>query len=107
VRNEPQIPGRVPLSEIIDYGKTIKAEPSEINDNTWGLELEDIEKDSSKVLQRLTLQIANPRVQKTAFKLMTYCMEKRWQCRPLRTCPPSRTKTNRHQIERTAGIGGL
>lgn len=42
------------LGEVVDYGKTIKAEPSEVSDETWVLELEDIEKDSSKVLQRLT-----------------------------------------------------
>ena len=42
------------LGDVIDYGKTIKAEPSEVSDDTWVLELEDIEKGSSKILQRLT-----------------------------------------------------
>lgn len=42
------------LGEVADYGKTIKVEPSEIKPNEWVLELEDIEKDSSKLLQRVT-----------------------------------------------------
>ncbi len=42
------------LGSAIDYGKTVKAEPEEIMSDTWVLELEDIEKDSTKVLQRLT-----------------------------------------------------
>lgn len=42
------------LGEVLDYGKTRKAEPDEIPDDAWLLELEDIEKDTSRVLQRLT-----------------------------------------------------
>lgn len=42
------------LGDVIPYGKTVKAEPSEIDDDCWVLELEDIEKDSSRILQRLT-----------------------------------------------------
>lgn len=45
---------RIVLGEAIDYGKTVKAEPSWVDNDTWVLELEDIEKDSSKILQRLT-----------------------------------------------------
>ncbi|UVT18556.1 MAG: restriction endonuclease subunit S [Nitrospira sp.] len=41
------------LGEVIDYGVTYKAEPEEIPANAWVLELEDIEKDTSKVLQRV------------------------------------------------------
>ncbi len=41
------------LGEVIDYGRTIKVEPSEIPPDAWVLELEDIEKDRSKLLQRL------------------------------------------------------
>jgi type I restriction enzyme, S subunit len=33
------------LGEIVNYGKTDKAEPTEIPSDTWVLELEDIEKD--------------------------------------------------------------
>lgn len=42
------------LGEIIEYGKASKAEPIEIPDDAWVLELEDIEKDTSKLLQRVT-----------------------------------------------------
>ncbi len=47
----------ITLGEVIDYGKTIIAEPSQITDDTWVLELEDIEKQSSKVLHRLNIWI--------------------------------------------------
>lgn len=38
------------LGKVIDYGKTFKVEPIDVDDNTWVLELEDIEKDTSKIL---------------------------------------------------------
>lgn len=41
------------LGEVIDYGQTTKVEPNEIPANAWVLELEDIEKDTSKLLQRV------------------------------------------------------
>ena len=44
----------VELGDVIDYGKTSKAEPNEIPDDAWLLELEDIEKDTSKLLVRVT-----------------------------------------------------
>ena len=40
------------LGDVVDYGATQKAEPNEIPEDAWVLELEDIEKDTSKVLQR-------------------------------------------------------
>lgn len=42
------------LGTVTDYGKTSKVEPAEISGEAWVLELEDIEKDSSRILQRLT-----------------------------------------------------
>ncbi len=42
------------LGDVVAYGKTEKAEPGEIAPETWVLELEDLEKDTTKVLQRLT-----------------------------------------------------
>lgn len=42
------------LGDVVDYGKTEKAEPHEIADDAWILELEDIEKDTSRVLARVT-----------------------------------------------------
>ncbi|MGK5024862.1 restriction endonuclease subunit S [Janthinobacterium sp. RB2R34] len=45
---------RLSLGDAINYGRTSKAEPNELADDTWVLELEDIEKDTGRVLQRLT-----------------------------------------------------
>jgi type I restriction enzyme S subunit len=42
------------LGDVVDYGTTQKAEPKEIPDDAWVLELEDIEKDTSRVIQRIT-----------------------------------------------------
>lgn len=42
------------LGSVINYGSTSKAEPNEISDGDWVLELEDIEKDSSRLLQKMT-----------------------------------------------------
>ena len=42
------------LGEVVDYGTTLKAEPDEISDDEWVLELEDIEKDKSRIVSRLT-----------------------------------------------------
>jgi len=42
------------LGSVVNYGSTSKAEPNEISDSDWILELEDIEKDSSRLLQKMT-----------------------------------------------------
>jgi type I restriction enzyme S subunit len=42
------------LGSVINYGSTSKAEPNEIADGDWVLELADIEKDSSRLLQKMT-----------------------------------------------------
>ena len=42
------------LGTVVDYGRTKKAEPEEIPADGWVLELEDIEKNTSKLLQRVT-----------------------------------------------------
>jgi type I restriction enzyme S subunit len=42
------------LGTVVQYGRTEKAEPNEIADDDWVLELEDIEKDSSRLLQKVT-----------------------------------------------------
>jgi len=55
------------LGAVIDYGKTEKAEPSEIPGNAWVLELEDIEKDSSRILQRVTQSQRQSRSTKNRF----------------------------------------
>jgi type I restriction enzyme S subunit len=40
------------LGSIVDYGKTQKCEWSDINGATWVVELEDIEKDTSRIISR-------------------------------------------------------
>ena len=41
------------LGEITNFGTSEKAESNNINQNTWVLDLEDIEKDSSRLLQKI------------------------------------------------------
>ena len=43
----------VQLGDVVLYGKTEKCELSDVTGDTWILELEDIEKDSSRIIQRL------------------------------------------------------
>ena len=42
------------LGIVVSYGSTTKAEPTEMADSDWVLELEDVEKDSSRLLQKMT-----------------------------------------------------
>lgn len=55
--NEDEIPFDIPqswewcrLGEICNYGSSSKIEPKDIKEDTWILDLEDIEKESSKLL---------------------------------------------------------
>ena len=43
----------VKLGYLCDYGKNEKASPSQVNENAWILDLEDIEKDTGKLLKRV------------------------------------------------------
>lgn len=45
---------RCRLGDVVQYGKTTKAEMSSVADDVWILELEDIEKNTSKLLKRVT-----------------------------------------------------
>lgn len=56
------------LGAVVDYGSTTKAEPSQISDNDWVLELEDIEKDSSRLLQRVTFAQRQSKSTKNRFQ---------------------------------------
>ncbi|MBK0110951.1 MULTISPECIES: restriction endonuclease subunit S [unclassified Delftia] len=55
------------LGEVLDYGLTQKIEPQEISAETWVLELEDIEKNSSRVLQRFNYAQRNSKSTKNKF----------------------------------------
>ncbi|MBN9394737.1 MAG: restriction endonuclease subunit S [Candidatus Melainabacteria bacterium] len=55
------------LGEVLDYGRTEKAEPSELSPDSWVLELEDIEKDTSKLVQRLTYKQRQSKSTKNKF----------------------------------------
>jgi type I restriction enzyme S subunit len=56
------------LGKVINYGTVEKAEPCDIQKDAWVLELEDIEKDSSKVIQRLTFSARQSKSTKNRFK---------------------------------------
>jgi type I restriction enzyme, S subunit len=57
------------LGEVVDYGKTDKIEPNAIPAEAWVLELEDIEKDTSKLLQRLSFTQRQSKSTKNKFIL--------------------------------------
>jgi len=59
---------RCSLSDAIDYGSTEKAEPSVIPEDGWVLELEDIEKDTSKVLTRAVFSERKSKSTKNRFR---------------------------------------
>lgn len=64
---------RCRLGDVVDYGATRKAEPAEIPSDAWVLELEDIEKDTSNILQRQTFASAVPRAPRTASRRAMCC----------------------------------
>ncbi len=55
------------LGAVVPYGTTVKAEPGDIAPETWVLELEDIEKDTTRVLQRLSFAGRQSRSTKNRF----------------------------------------
>ena len=55
------------LGQVIDYGKCEKINPDELSSETWVLELEDIEKDSSKIIQTLTFSERKSKSTKNIF----------------------------------------
>jgi len=55
------------LGEITNYGTNLKIEPNEISKDTWVLELEDIEKTTSRLLQKLTFENRNSQSTKNKF----------------------------------------
>lgn len=56
------------LGNVVEYGKTSKKELSNVNGDTWVLELEDIEKDSSKLLNKVVASNRPFKSTKNSFK---------------------------------------
>lgn len=56
------------LGQVVEYGKTQKCELSDVSNDTWILELEDIEKESSKIVQRLNAEVRPFKSTKNKFK---------------------------------------
>ena len=56
------------LGEITNYGSSPKAEPSDLRNDTWVLDLEDIEKTTSKLLCRIRFNERNSLSTKSVFK---------------------------------------
>lgn len=66
----PGIPANwtwVPLGNVADYGSSDKVESSSISEDAWLLDLEDIEKDTSRLLRRKTYRDDPSRSTKTVF----------------------------------------
>jgi type I restriction enzyme S subunit len=58
----------VQLGDVIDYGNTSKAEPTEIAGDSWILELEDIEKTTSKLTQQILFSERQSKSTKNKFE---------------------------------------
>jgi type I restriction enzyme, S subunit len=56
------------LGDVVPYGETLKVEPSAIPDDAWMLELEDIEKDWSRLLARVLYGERRSKSTKNAFR---------------------------------------
>ncbi|MDW8847658.1 restriction endonuclease subunit S [Erwinia sp. MMLR14_017] len=56
------------LGNVVEYGKTSKKDLSNVNGDTWVLELEDIEKDSSKLLNKVVASNRPFKSTKNSFK---------------------------------------
>lgn len=59
---------KISLGDVVNYGSALKAEPIEIADDTWVLELEDIEKNSSRVLQKVRFSERQSKSTKNKFE---------------------------------------
>ena len=57
------------LGKVVEYGKTIKVEPNQIEPTAWILELEDIEKNTSKLLAKLRFADRDSKSTKNQFEV--------------------------------------
>lgn len=60
---------KVRLGDLVDYGAAPKVEPRDIPADAWVLELEDVEKDTSRILRRLTLEQRESKSTKSRFRV--------------------------------------
>lgn len=72
---EDEIPFEIPeswvwcrLGEITTYGSSQKSEPNELTSQTWVLDLEDIEKETSKLLSKIRFSERNSLSTKSKFE---------------------------------------
>lgn len=72
---EDEIPFEIPenwtwcrLGEICNYGSSPKAEPKHLTENSWVLDLEDIEKETSRLLCKIRFVERNSLSTKSVFK---------------------------------------
>ena len=72
---EEEIPFDIPeswcwcrLGDLVPFGECENAEPNEIEDDAWILDLEDIEKDSGRILQFKTKREVESKSTKHIFK---------------------------------------
>lgn len=69
--SKPTIPSSwafTKLGKVTEYGRVNKAEPNEIEDSAWVLELEDIEKNTSKLLARVSFADRQSKSTKNRFE---------------------------------------
>ena len=73
--SEEDIPYELPLGwkwvrlgDIVLYGNSTQVSPDKIKDDDWLLELEDIEKDNSKLIRRVLFSDRNSKSNKNKFK---------------------------------------
>ena len=71
---EEEIPFEIPeswvwcrLGEITNYGTSLKADPTDLKEDTWVLDLEDIEKESSKLIEKKRFKERNSLSTKSRF----------------------------------------
>ncbi|MBD9355226.1 restriction endonuclease subunit S [Methylomonas albis] len=68
----PEVPSTwtiTKLGEVVDYDKTVKVEPNKIESSAWVLELEDIEKHTSKLLARCKFSDRGSKSTKNHFEI--------------------------------------
>ena len=58
----------VRLGEVVNYNGALKVSPNNIPDDSWLLELEDIEKDTSKIIKRVLFRVRKSKSTKTKFE---------------------------------------